>query len=55
MSEPVVELWLAYHSDHSDYAVFTSELEALRFAVDNSMLVQRIDPGESIRDQLRRR
>lgn len=55
MSLRDVKLWLAYYGDFSDCVVFTSELEALRYAVENSMLVQRIEPGVSIREQTSRR
>lgn len=34
-------VWLAYYADRSGMAVFDRELDALRYAVEHSMLVTR--------------
>jgi hypothetical protein len=44
-------VWIAYHVDWSGFAVFETEIEALRHAVDNMMHVKQlqlpcIDPRE---------
>lgn len=38
--------WLAYYSDYSGFAVFATEIEALRYAVDRSMQVEFKNWGE---------
>ena len=38
--EKQIQVWVAYYLDLSDLAVFASELEALRFALDRHMSVK---------------
>lgn len=38
--------WIAYYSDWSGIAVFGTEIEALRHAVEHSMIVQFFQWGE---------
>lgn len=45
-------LWCAYHSDLSDFAVFGRELDALRYAAQHNMQCKALTYGESVRDQL---
>ena len=40
--------WVAYYPDLSGVAVFSSELEALRYAVSRSMLVKFLEYGKEI-------
>lgn len=40
--------WVAYYSDRSAAAVFRTELEALRVAVERSMQVKFVTWGEDI-------
>jgi hypothetical protein len=41
--------WLAYYSDWSGMSVFKDEINALRFAVENSMLVMPLRDGDDVR------
>lgn len=55
---PVVETdkfsyWLAYYSDFSEFAVFATEIHALRFAVENDMQVAELGYGDLVREALR--
>lgn len=43
--------WLAYHGDFSGLAVFSEEVDALRYAVENSMKVSYVLWGEELREQ----
>lgn len=43
MTPTTVTIWLAYYRDGSEVAVFGSELEALRHAVENGMQVRSQD------------
>ena len=43
MTPMTVTIWLAYYRDGSEVAVFGSELEALRHAVENGMQVRSQD------------
>lgn len=42
------EVWIAYHTDYSDAVIFEKEIDALRYAVDNSMKVKKVSNGQSI-------
>lgn len=44
--------WLAYYGDFSAMAAFAEEVEALRYAVDKSMMVKRVTWGD-LQEQLR--
>jgi hypothetical protein len=46
-------VWLAYYSDWSGMAVFESELECLRYAVDKTMTVKYVPFGQDLRDAVR--
>ena len=41
-------VWVAYHSDRSAVAAFHSELQALRHAQQNGMLLKYLKPGEEL-------
>lgn len=41
-------VWVALYSDKSGAAVFSSELECLRYALANAMQVKRVLLGEDI-------
>jgi hypothetical protein len=43
-------VWVAYHSDWSDFVIFRSEMKALRHAVDNTMGVVFVPFGRSPRE-----
>lgn len=46
-------IWVAYYTDWSGFAVFDSELEALRYAVDSCMMkVAQVKLGQDIRQQV---
>lgn len=50
---PANTVWLAYHLDWSNFALFGTEIEALRYAVDNSMRVQAVTlPWSQVDGQL---
>lgn len=51
LSDPKNTVWFAYHTDLSGFAVFLDELEALRYAVENSMQVREVTQG-SVHEQL---
>jgi len=38
-----VTIWIAYYSDGSSYALFDTEVEALRYALENGMRVKSQD------------
>lgn len=38
--------WLAYYSDSSAFAIFDSEIKALRYAVDHEMKVRALADGQ---------
>ena len=42
--------WLAYYADWSGLAVFETEIDALRYAVDRSMQVMRVPTHADIRE-----
>lgn len=39
--------WLAFYADRSGFAVFPTEIQALRHAVVNSMDVRQVKVGET--------
>ena len=41
--------WVAYHGDFSGFVIFDKEIEALRYAVENSMMVAFIPFGQDVR------
>lgn len=41
-------VWVAYYSDRSGAAVFPTEVEALRYAVEVSAAVQFVEWGEDV-------
>lgn len=47
--ESVWQCWVAYHTDYSGIAVFSTEIEALRYAVEHGMKVERHESGGEIR------
>ena len=43
-------IWMAYHTDWSGFALFATEIEALRYAVAHSMQVRAVLlPCEEVR------
>lgn len=51
-SGPVV-IWATAYNDMSSIVIHLSEIEALRYAVDNRMdIVRQVRPGSCLRDQL---
>ena len=40
--------WLAYHYDRSGAVLFATEVEALRYAVENHMHVKQVVWGEDV-------
>jgi len=45
-----VTIWIAYHMDWSGFAIFETEIEALRYAVEHSMQVKAVAlPATEIR------
>jgi len=44
--------WVAYQSDFSEIAVFESEIECLRYAIDNGMLREEVPYGHGIRNYI---
>ena len=46
------KFWVAYTFDYSEFAVFESEIECLRYAVDNHMVVDEVPYGHGIREYL---
>jgi hypothetical protein len=44
--QPLSGVWLAYYTDWSGLAVFATEIEALRYAVDHTMSVAFREWGE---------
>lgn len=48
------EAWLAYYHDWSAMAVFDSEIECLRYAVERQMQVRPVSYGEDLREQVSR-
>lgn len=53
MDEALKTVWFAYYTDLSGFAAFRSEMEALRFAVEHSMRIKRIQlPCEDVRGEL---
>lgn len=47
-----VKLWLAYYADGSSFVVFDNELEALRYAVANTMQVVPLELGKPLREHI---
>lgn len=43
-------VWVAYHFDWSEFAIFAEEIQALRFAVQHSMQCERIPYGVGVRE-----
>lgn len=46
------DCWVAFHYDFSEVVVFRTEIEALRYALDNHMHVKRVKFGVSLRKQV---
>jgi hypothetical protein len=46
-------VWLAYYSDWSGMAVFATEIEALRYAVEKSMIVSPVVYGVDLKEAVR--
>lgn len=45
-----MKVWIAYYSDWSGFALFDTEIDALRFAVGSQMQVQALNlPCEDVR------
>lgn len=42
-------VWVAYYSDWSGIAVFSTEIEALRYAVERGMQVKGLESGDELR------
>lgn len=42
-------VWVACHCDWSGFALFDTEIEALRYAVDHSMAVHRVPTHADVR------
>lgn len=43
------ECWVAYYNDYSGITVFSTEIEALRHAVNHGMAVTSLKSGEDLR------
>lgn len=41
-------IWIAYYSDWSSVVAFTDEVDALRWAVKNTMLVKFVEFGAEV-------
>lgn len=52
MGERPPSFWFAYYYDFSEFAIFESELPALRYAVQNNMQVRMVGEGVGIRELL---
>ena len=48
----MTEIWMAYYSDWSEFAIFDDELKCHRFAVEHSMQVHRVTEGKGVREQV---
>ena len=46
------ELWVAFYSDWSGFAIFTDEVKCLRYAVDHSMRVHKMAEGKDCKEQV---
>lgn len=46
-------VWVVYYDDFSGFAVFSSEIAALRYAVSRTMQIAQVAFGEDVREQLR--
>lgn len=45
-------IWLAYYEDWSGCSAFSTEVDALRYAVTRGMQVKRVRFGQDLRDQV---
>jgi hypothetical protein len=52
-SRPPAGVWLGYHEDWSGMAVFSSELAALRWAVERNAAVTRVPFGVDLREAVK--
>lgn len=46
-------IWVAHHEDFSEFAIFAEEIECLRYALDHTMSVARVELGRGVAEQLR--
>lgn len=44
-------IWVAFHHDYSEFAIFTDELACLRYAIEHSMEAAGIEIGRGVREQ----
>lgn len=45
--------WIAYYADWSGFAIFDTEVECLRYAVEHHMEVAKVGYGVSVREAVR--
>lgn len=46
-------IWVAYHSDYSEIAIFAEEIDCLRYALDHMMDAAQVELGRGVHEQLR--
>jgi hypothetical protein len=45
-------VWIAFHADLSEFALFDEEIDCLRFAVENSMMAATVKFGDRVRENI---